>query len=86
MSSKPRCKLCNIPEVKDPDMGYISGFYEMELKMGSTPVVYEVCSKCNRCSLKNSDLGDKLFDLPRKDKTQMLIEDLKLKTRLFTTR
>ena len=76
----------NIPEVKDSDLGYISGFYEMELKMGSTIVTYEVCAKCNRCSLKNSDLGDKMFDLPKKDRTQTIIDDLKLKTRLFTTR
>jgi len=63
-------------------MGYIEGYYEMNVKMGSRVETYNVCTKCNRCSLKDSDLG-KVFSIPKKNKTEKIIEDLRLNTRIF---
>lgn len=80
---KNRCLLCGKPSVKNPEFFYTEGFYQMSIKVGSKIETYEICTKCNRCSLVKSRELNELF---KTDKVEMYekkaLADLKYKLKL----
>lgn len=52
MKEKPKCKLCERKEGRDKDFGYPIGYYEIEFKTAGRSSIWVICTRCNRCSLK----------------------------------
>lgn len=52
MKEKPKCKLCERKEGRDNDFGYPIGYYEVEFKASGRATTWVMCTKCNRCALK----------------------------------
>lgn len=54
MDSNESCRVCGRKKGVSKEFGYKIGYYETTLKIGGRATVFQICSKCNRCFIKDN--------------------------------
>ena len=53
-TAENKCNVCGRKEGRDREFGYPIGYIETPLKVGGRQIIYQTCTKCKRCFVKEN--------------------------------